>query len=65
MPPSSVVRLLPRSGELLEPLTVTPRMTGPPLSLKKAMSVFSDWPVEERVARRRPMAASMEESMAA
>jgi len=40
-------------------------MTGPPLSLKKAMSVFYDLPVEFRVARSRPMAASMEESMAA
>ena len=41
MPPSSVVRLEPRNGSLREPLMVVPRMVGPPLSLKKKISVFS------------------------
>ena len=44
MPPSSVVRFEPRSGSLREPLMVVPRMVGPPLSLKKKISVFSSSP---------------------
>src|SRR5205085_9760722 len=39
-PPSSVVRLDPRSGVFTEPLMVVPFIVGPPLSLKNATSVF-------------------------
>ena len=44
MPPSSVVRFEPRSGSLREPLIVVPGMVGPPLSLKKTISVSSSRP---------------------
>ena len=41
MPPSHVVRFDPLKGALLDPLIVVVVIVGPPLSLKKTISVFS------------------------
>ena len=49
MPPSSVVRFEPRSGSLREPLIVVPSMVGPPLSLKKTISVSPSTPPAQGV----------------
>jgi hypothetical protein len=65
MPPSHVCRFDPRSGALLEPLTVVVGIVGPPLSLKKKMSVFSSSPAECSAANVRPTASSIADSMAA
>jgi hypothetical protein len=50
---------------LLEPLTVVVGIVGPPLSLKKKISVFSSSPAECSAANVRPTASSIADSMAA
>ena len=65
MPPSSVVRLEPRKGSFREALMVVPNMVGPPLSLKKKISVFSSRFAARSVSSTSPTASSIAVSIAA
>ena len=65
MPPSHVCRFDPRSGVLVAPLIVVPSIVGPPLSLKKKISVFSSRPSARSAASVRPMPSSIADIIAA
>ncbi len=60
MPPSHVCALKPRSGPLPEVVDAV----GPPLSLKKKISVFSSRPSSRSFASTLPTASSIAESIA-
>ena len=65
MPPSQVCRFDPRSGPLLDPLTVVVGIVGPPLSFTKITSVFSSSFCSCRAVSVLPIASSIADTMAA